>query len=56
MRKTILSLVMATPLLFGQAQTFTYTYSGLPIPVYPDDWDIISVATIFVPRAISITK
>jgi len=47
---------MATPLLFGQAQTFTYTYSGLPIPVYPDDWDIISVATIFVPRAISITK
>ena len=56
MRKTILSLVMATPLLFGQAQTFTYTYSGLPIPVYPNDWDIISVATIFVPRAISITK
>ena len=28
MRKTILSLVMGAPLLFGQAQTFTYTYSG----------------------------
>jgi uncharacterized protein (TIGR03437 family) len=56
MRKTILSLVMGAPLLFGQAQTFTYTYSGLPIPIYPEDWDSVSVATIFVPRAISITK
>jgi uncharacterized protein (TIGR03437 family) len=56
MRKTILSLVMGAPLLFGQAQTFTYTYSGLPIPIYPDDWDTVSVARIYVPRAISITK
>ena len=46
MRKTILSLVMGAPLLFGQAQTFTYTYSGLPIPIYPDDWDTVSVARI----------
>jgi uncharacterized protein (TIGR03437 family) len=56
MRKIILSLMMGAPILFGQAQTFTYTYSGLPIPVYPDDWDSVAVATIFVPRAISITK
>jgi uncharacterized protein (TIGR03437 family) len=56
MRKTILSLVMGAPLLFGQAQTFTYTYSGLPIPIYPDDWDSVAVATIFVPRSISISK
>ena len=56
MRKTILSLLIGAPLLFGQAQTFTYTYSGLPIPIYPDSWDTVGVATIFVPRAISITK
>src|SRR4051794_13361821 len=56
MRKTILSLVIGAPLLFGQAQTFTYTYSGLPIPIYPDNWDTIGIARIFVPRAISITK
>jgi uncharacterized protein (TIGR03437 family) len=56
MRKIILSLLVGAPLLFGQAQTFTYTYSGLPVPIYPDDWDTVSVATIFVPRAISITK
>jgi uncharacterized protein (TIGR03437 family) len=47
---------MGAPLLFGQAQTFTYTYSGLPVPIYPDDWDSVGVATIFVPRSILITK
>ncbi len=56
MKKTLLSMLTVAPLLFAQAQTFTYTYSGLPIPVYPDDWDTVSVATIFVPRAIAITK
>jgi uncharacterized protein (TIGR03437 family) len=48
--------MVVAPLLFGQTQTFTYTYSGLPIPVYPDDWDTVGIATILVPRAISITK
>ena len=56
MKKTLLSMLTVAPLLFAQAQTFTYTYSGLPIPIYPDDWDTVSVATIFVPRAIAITK
>ena len=55
MKKIFLSM-LAVPLLFGQAQTFTYTYSGLPVPIYPDDWDTVGVATIFVPRAISISK
>jgi uncharacterized protein (TIGR03437 family) len=56
MKKKILMMLAAAPVLFAQAQTFTYTYSGLPIPIYPDDWDTVAVATIFVPRAISITK
>ena len=56
MKKTILSMLTAAPLIFAQAQTFTYTYSGLPIPIYPDDWDTVGVATIFVPRAVAITK
>jgi uncharacterized protein (TIGR03437 family) len=56
MKKTILGMLSFAPLIFAQAQTFTYTYSGLPIPIYPDDWDTVGVATIYVPRAISITK
>jgi uncharacterized protein (TIGR03437 family) len=40
----------------AQTETFTYTYSGLPLPVYPDDWDTVAVASIFVPRSIVVTK
>jgi uncharacterized protein (TIGR03437 family) len=56
MRKSILALVVFAPLAFGQPQTFTYTYSGLPLPVYPDDWDTVTVISMFVPRSISISK
>jgi len=44
-------------LAFAQApDSFTYTYTGLPLPVYPDDWNTIAVARIFVGRSIKITK
>src|ERR1051326_8193475 len=44
---------------FGaQAQTFTYSYSysGPPLPIFRDSADIITLANIFVPRAILISK
>jgi len=56
MKKLLLGVLAVTPILFGQTQTFTYTYSQLPIPVYPDNWDSVAVATIFVPRSILVTK
>ena len=45
-----------TCLAFGQAQTFTYSYNGLPIPIYPDDWNVISVVRLFVPRSIQVSS
>jgi len=49
-------LAAIAPLALAQNQTFTYTYGGLSVPIYPDDWDTIGVATILVPRSISISK
>src|SRR5690242_15521815 len=40
----------------GQAVTYTFTYNGPALPIYHDSANIISVANIFVPRAIRITK
>ena len=56
MRKSLLTFVALAPLAFAQTQTYTYSYSGVPLPVYPDDWDTVAVATILVPRSITITK
>ena len=39
-----------------QNVTYTYTYDGPPLPIFRDDADIISIANIFVPKAIRITK
>jgi uncharacterized protein (TIGR03437 family) len=46
----------ATPQAFAQSLTFTYGYSGLPVPIFSDAANIISVANVFVPRAIQIQK
>ncbi len=54
MRKCLLTLVAFVPLAF--AQNYTYSYSGLPLAIYPDDWDTVSALSILVPRSISITK
>jgi subtilisin-like proprotein convertase family protein len=56
MRKSLLALVALAPLAFAQTQTYTYSYQGLSLPIYPDDWDSAAVATILVPRSISITN
>lgn len=56
MRKSLLALAVIAPLAFGQSQTFTYSYSGLPIPIYPDDWNTVSVISLMVPRSIAVTK
>jgi uncharacterized protein (TIGR03437 family) len=56
MRKPIVTLLAFVPLAFAQPQNFTYTYSGLPMPVYPDDWNTAAVATLFVGRGIQISK
>ena len=48
--------LLSSPL--GQAQnvTFTYNYTGPALPIFKDSADVISVADIYVPRAIRITK
>src|SRR5947209_7576471 len=56
MRKSLLALVAFGPLLFGQTQTYTYSYDGLPLTIYPDNWNTVAVASIFVPRSIMISK
>src|SRR4051794_12827538 len=56
MRKLIVSLLAFVPLAFAQSQSFTYTYSGLPLPIYPDDWNTITVIRMFVGRSIQISK
>ena len=55
MRRSLLALLAFTPLVFAQT-TVTYSYSGLPIPIYPDDWDTISVIRMLVPKSMTITK
>jgi uncharacterized protein (TIGR03437 family) len=56
MRKAIITLLAFVPLVFAQTQNFTYTYTGLPMPVYPDDWNTVAVASLFVGRGIQISK
>jgi uncharacterized protein (TIGR03437 family) len=35
-------------------ETVTYSYNGLPVPIYRDSADVISIADIVVPRALTI--
>jgi hypothetical protein len=39
-----------------QPVTYTYSYTGAPVPIFRDDADVISVVRIFVPRALQVTK
>ena len=56
MRNFLLVTVALAPLAFAQTQTFTYSYGGSPLPIYPDDWDTAAVISLLVPRSISITS
>jgi uncharacterized protein (TIGR03437 family) len=49
-------MVALAPLAFAQTQTYTYSYAGLPLPIYPDDWDTAAVAAILVPRGLLISN
>jgi uncharacterized protein (TIGR03437 family) len=42
--------------LFGQSTTGTYTYNGLPLPIFTDAANLITVAYIVVPNALSMSK
>jgi uncharacterized protein (TIGR03437 family) len=55
MRKVLLTLLAAAPLVFAQ-ETFTFTYNGLPLPIFPDDANVWSYANIFVPRSIQVSS
>jgi hypothetical protein len=59
---TALTRVLATASLLlpavaqGQSVTYTYAYQGLALPSFRDSANIISIANVFVPKAILITK
>jgi uncharacterized protein (TIGR03437 family) len=55
MRKALVVFAAFVPLAFAQTQTFTYSYVGLPLPIYPDDWNVISIASIDISRSIVIS-
>jgi uncharacterized protein (TIGR03437 family) len=56
MQRSVLTILTFASMSLAQTETFTYTYSGLPLPVYPDDWDTVAVASIFVPRSIVVSR
>jgi uncharacterized protein (TIGR03437 family) len=59
MLNRLVGLVLVLSGLAGTAwaqDTVTVTYNGYPIPIMPDYWDTISVATITVPKALKMTK
>jgi len=54
--RVLLAATAIMPLGFAQTQTITYSYSGVPLPIYPDDWNVAAVATVLVPRGLTITR
>ncbi len=56
MRKLWIGLLAFAPLAFAQTQAFTYTYSGLPLPIYPNNWNVWSYANILVPKSIAVSS
>ena len=56
MRRSLLALLACAPLAMAQSQTYTYSYGGFPLTIYPNDWNVITVVRIAVPKSISISK
>ena len=52
----VLCILFASVAAYAQEETVTYSYNGNPLPIFADSADIISVANIFVPRALRISK
>jgi uncharacterized protein (TIGR03437 family) len=55
MHKILLTFLAVAPLAFAQ-ETFTYTYDGLPLPIFPNGSNVWSIANIFVPRSIQVSS
>jgi uncharacterized protein (TIGR03437 family) len=51
-----LILLLACAAFAQQTVTVTYTYSALPAPIFPDYSNIVTIAGIFVPQAIKMSK
>jgi hypothetical protein len=49
-------LFVPAVVLSQQSVTVTYDYNGLPLPILPDSADVITLATVTVPRALKTTK
>jgi len=56
MRKSLLILAALAPLVCAQTQTLTYSYSGLPLPIYPNDWNTWTIIGVFFPKSLQVTK
>ena len=56
MRKSLIGLLVFAPLALAQTQTYTYSYGGLPLPIDPNDWNVVAALPVLVPRSIAITK
>ena len=56
MLRALAVLALLVPVALSQTQTITYSYGGLPLPIFPDDWNTISIASIDVPRNIQVSK
>ena len=55
MRRFLFALWAIAPLAFAQT-SFTYSYSGLPLPIYPDDWNTVTAVRLLVPKSMTVTK
>jgi uncharacterized protein (TIGR03437 family) len=49
-------LMAGLPALAQQTVTVTYSYNGLPLPIFTDEADVITIANITVPRALKMSK
>ena len=51
----VLALALTSAGAWGQ-ETVTASYNGYPVPIMPDYWDTVSIASVTVPKALKMTK